>query len=449
MFYEPAFYGQAYNTMVEALLAVPLLKLNVFIPFALSVSTVLLSYSVFWVYTYYFYKKKNYVLAILCMALPILLPTEFQIMICISRGFMPGISFTLFGVYLFLTYKKPQKLILAGFFVTLGFVFNPNASILLSAFVTYYLFKPNITIRYELKYLFLGSLPAITYKIYIYWFYSAHPNYNLHIFPNAFQYSFSNWLKAVTEVYYLFMGLFPVVYNLGCLSILALLILVILIIKKSNKRHEQIAAIAGLCFVIFSFGINKVSDGSGSPFFPYSRMFLGIPVLYIFYLNILQKYSSTKVSPYVIGVIILMVFSFKVYSLPERINYVVKHNTGVVKVFKIKSLCQACDSINSLLKETGSEFLVLRTKKDEINYGCPALISEIITIHPTYERRTWIYKKYMFLESKKFLVFDDSDIKDTTLQEVQKNFYLVKGKNGITLEECYRMKQFELRPYKK
>ena len=90
LFYEPAFYGQAYNTMVEALLAVPFIKLNLFIPYALAVSSVIFSYSVIWIFSRYYFKRQNYFLAILCLALPIILPTEFQIMITISRGFIPG-----------------------------------------------------------------------------------------------------------------------------------------------------------------------------------------------------------------------------------------------------------------------------------------------------------------------------------------------------------------------
>ena len=227
LFYEPAFYGQAYNTMVEALLAVPFIKLNLFIPYALAVSSVIFSYSVIWIFSRYYFKRQNYFLAILCLALPIILPTEFQIMITISRGFIPGISFTLFGVYMLLTYQGRLKLILAGFFLAMGFIFNPNSSVILSAFSVYYLLKPNPNIWHEIKYLVLGGLPAVAYKVYVVWFYSSYPNYNLHIFPNAFEFSLGNWVNTVNEIYYLFMGLFPVVNNVGCLSILLLLIFVL------------------------------------------------------------------------------------------------------------------------------------------------------------------------------------------------------------------------------
>ncbi len=89
----------------------------------------------------------------------------------------------------------------------------------------------------------LGGLPAVAYKVYVVWFYSSYPNYNLHIFPNAFEFSLSNWVNTVNEIYYLFMGLFSVVNNVGCLSILLLVIFVLFILKKSKKRHEQLAAI--------------------------------------------------------------------------------------------------------------------------------------------------------------------------------------------------------------
>ena len=144
-----------------------------------------------------------------------------------------------------------------------------------------------------------------------------------------------------------------------------------------------------------------------------------------------------------------MVFSFKAYSLPNRINYIVKHNTGVVKVFKIKALCKTFDSLAMVLKNTNSEVLVLKTKRDEINYGCPALIEEMNTIHPSYERRLWVYKNYMFSELNQFLVYSDSILNDPKVVSLGNNYYLIKNEKTTTLEAWYNKNNFNLRPYKK
>lgn len=449
IFYEPAFYGQSYNSMIEAVLSLPMIWAGVFIPLALNISTVVLSYSAIWLFSWYFYKKGNFQLSILCLALPILLPTEFQLMISISRGFIPGIAFVLYGVYCYLTHKGNFKLALSGFFIAFGVVFNLNCSVILVPFVVYYLLQPSSTKRNELFLAFLGSLPAIFFKAFIVWFYSTFPNYNMHVFPNEFGYSIKNWTYAASEIYYLFKGLFPIVNNLGCLSIILLLVLLLLILKKSNKSHEKLAAVSGFLFILFSFGISKVSDGTGSPFFPYSRMFLAIPALYIFYLAIIKHYTSLRIPYYILLISVLGVFIFKTISLPDRIKYIVEHNTGAVRVDKIENICHSCDSIQRLLTQTKTDLIVLKTKRDEINYGCPALINGLKTIHPTYERRLWVYEKEMFTPRKKFLLYMEGQVKDTSMVMVAKNYYIVTLPSAITLEEWYKSQNFTLRNYNK
>lgn len=443
-FYEPAFYGQSYNTMLEALFALPFIKAGAFLPYAVILATLFFSYSVIWLFGYFFYKKANYLMAILCLALPIIMPSEFQVLIGIPRGFVPGLSLTLWGIYFFISNRRISNKVLSGFLITLGFVINPNTMVVMSAFGIWYLFKPITKKWNEIKWFAIGSLPAWFYKIYIIWFYTIHPNFNIHKFPNPFNYNFKTWKYVVSEVFYLFKGLFPIINNLGCLSIILLLVLVYIIYKKSDKRHEQFAAIAGLSFIIFSFGINKVADGTGSPFFAYARMFLGIPVLYLFFISILQNYSLIKTHYYAMIFVITGVFAYKSYALSDRINYIVKHNSGVVKVVKLKALCQSCDSLKDIMQQTNSDILVMASKRDEINYGCAALLS-LKTIHPTYERRTWVYEQEMFVKRKSILVYSESYIPNA--QKIMANYYVLNLNGKFSIEEWARLNGIELRSF--
>jgi hypothetical protein len=446
-FYEPAFYGQAYNSMLEALIAVPFIRIGVYIPYALGISTLLLSYSVIWLWAWYFYKKKAGLLSLICLALPLFMPSEFQIMIGISRGFVTGISVTLWGIYFLLTNQGKLKLMLAGFCIALGLILNPNTSIILSAFVIYYLLKPNAQKIFELTYLSLGFIPALLYKVFCIWFYTSHPNYNLHIFPNTFQYTLQNWLYIASEVFFVFKGLMPWVNNLGCLSLILLMVLVVLIFKKSNKSYEKLAALSGFLFIIFTFGINKVSDGTGSPFFAYARMYLGIPVLYVFYLSILIHNYKFRFPVYFIGIIILLSFILKTLPLNHHITNIVKHNTGVVKVVKIKDLCLTCDSIATYLTKTKSDIIVLKTKRDEINYGCPVL-SHIKTIHPSYERRTWIYEQEMTSPRSSLLVYSETPLKEQNTDILTKHLYLVNFDTRVSIKQWFEINRIKLRKYK-
>jgi len=56
-FYEPRFYGQAYNTMLESLIAVPLFIAGIEANFALPIITSLLAIFPFVLISFFFYKK--------------------------------------------------------------------------------------------------------------------------------------------------------------------------------------------------------------------------------------------------------------------------------------------------------------------------------------------------------------------------------------------------------
>ena len=77
-FYEPRFYGQAYNSSLEAFCAVPLYKLGVSphiaLPFITSVFTLLPFIGI----SIYSYLKKNKFIALVILSIPLLMPIEYD-----------------------------------------------------------------------------------------------------------------------------------------------------------------------------------------------------------------------------------------------------------------------------------------------------------------------------------------------------------------------------------
>jgi len=106
VFMEPFFYGQAYNYMVEALLAVPLIWVGMPVYFALPLVSGVLSVFPFVVPAFLFRKKGQFFWACTLLVLPVLLPLEYNLLTSVSRGFLQA---HLFVPLLFYPMLYPMK----------------------------------------------------------------------------------------------------------------------------------------------------------------------------------------------------------------------------------------------------------------------------------------------------------------------------------------------------
>ena len=98
MFRVPLFYGQDYNTMLEALVATPLVWLSVPIYYAVPVATHILFLFPFLFSAFYLFKKHYKTQAIFTLAILLCMPVGYDIMTAIPRGFVTGLFFTSFFI---------------------------------------------------------------------------------------------------------------------------------------------------------------------------------------------------------------------------------------------------------------------------------------------------------------------------------------------------------------
>src|ERR1035437_9167200 len=90
-FYQPCFYGQAYNPLIESFLAVPFLALKIPVYMALPLVTGLLGLFPFILFA--FLLRKNFPLAsMFSLALPVALPWFYSALAIMPRGFVTGIA---------------------------------------------------------------------------------------------------------------------------------------------------------------------------------------------------------------------------------------------------------------------------------------------------------------------------------------------------------------------
>lgn len=139
LFHEPRFYGQAYNSMLESLLAVPLFKLGLPLHIALPTITTLLTLFPFFVISILTYLKRSKVTGILILTIPLLLPIEYDFMTSISRGFVTGLAITSIALFSIFWSKSNISFIILGLLTIIGYSTSAN-SILLSLPCLFFLF---------------------------------------------------------------------------------------------------------------------------------------------------------------------------------------------------------------------------------------------------------------------------------------------------------------------
>ena len=288
-FHEPRFYGQAYNSMLEAFLAVPLYKLGIPAYKALPIITTLLAIFPFVFISLLVFLKRSPKLALLILSIPLVLPVEYSLITSLPRGFVTGIfisSFACLGIF----YPKSKRVFLSSFFVTvIGFSLNAN-SILLAIPCLVYLFLENIRNKQFYIYAAIGGIAGLAIHFFANYFYVTHPYNNTHEFPLAF--SFADLFTSLPHLNWYFNDVTPLLWNAGFLSLVLFIILAFLFYRKQEYKK---AAVIGFIpvLILLSLGVNKVHDGAASVYFSYSRMYLALPVLLAFSISLFSNVTSS------------------------------------------------------------------------------------------------------------------------------------------------------------
>ena len=127
LFYEPRFYGQDYNTMMEALFAVPFIKAGLPVYYAVPIATHLIFLIPFLFTAIYLFLKQRKEQALLVLAILLCMPTGYDIMNSIPRGFVTGMFFTSLFVVSLLNTKNYKFILINTFMAYVGYLVNQNS----------------------------------------------------------------------------------------------------------------------------------------------------------------------------------------------------------------------------------------------------------------------------------------------------------------------------------
>jgi len=304
LFYTPFIYGCNYGSMLESLLAVPFYKAGIPIYYALPLS------NAFWVLGLVFLlainlnkKYRNAQAGTLFLIVFALLPTEHFAILFAAKGHLAGILVSLVALILVIHSNSRQVMILVGLFTGLAFQLNPN-SLFLLFFIG--LFVENAK---SALYGFVGVLLSLFYMVITSYYSGILDSEFLHK-QWQIAFSFTELKNNLSYIDKYLNSVTPFDNTKGYLSLVILfLFIVTLFIKKMWYKGTWM--LLALFTILFSFGVNKVSDGSTDVLFHYSRFFLALAFCNALAFSLLVshiKFSKMFVFSASIGIFLIFIF---------------------------------------------------------------------------------------------------------------------------------------------
>lgn len=442
LFYVPRYYGQDYNTMMEGLFAVPFMKLGVPVYYAVPLATHVIFLTPFLFTAIYLFIKKRKQQAILVLAILLCMPVGYDIMNSIPRGFVTGIFFTSLFIINIINPNNFKYILLNTFLAYVGYLVSQNSVLVSAPFLAYLFFKNYKNKTYYL-YSMIGLALAFPVDYGLNHFYKENPHYIIYGFSNSF--SFDLFKEAVSHLDERFAHIGFFLEETSIVVITTLIGLSLLFIKKDKKIAVAFAGF--LLILLVSFSSSKVSDGIVWPFYSYSRMFLGLPIIIYLFLSAIEFNLEKWISP-----IILMAL---VYTGIKEINFkksITYHSQekfwGHVHLNTLPDIINTLDTYKRFCEENKiTDFVMVNGvwKDDEINYAGPAVYDDFPnTFKPSFERRSWRIDEEKKNIHERFIVYTADYDFDKHIQEQYKDIkikrlddyglFLIEGNKRTTVD---------------
>ena len=441
--YEPRFYGQDYNTFLESLFALPYLYAGLPVYKALPLATHTLFLLPFLFIAFYLSYKKSPSIGLLVLAIPLCLPAGYEVLTGIPRGFITGIFFSAFLLPALVNPLKPLQWTLSAVLAVLGYFINAN-SVMVSLPVLFYLFLVNLrTPRY---YLFtgLGLLSVVPCYFLFDYFYALHPDYVVYNLVNEFDLKY--FLQNLTHLDEAFVHLSFIAehQSIGMLLLIAGFTVYF-------YRHNQRLFLVLLCLILLlllSFFASKVREGSNWPFYSYSRMYLGLPLLLGMLLYFVKPLKKTR--RYMLVILVLGFSSYKLYTFPQAIaRYSDRQQWVGVHLEHIDSVKELMRFYKAHCKQEQCDTLIIANRfwmNTYLNYGGPAIDPDFpYTMETNSERRYRVREAMMNRVVPRFVYISakydlDRRLAQNTRLRLKRlddyGLYLVQGNTYTMSEFC-------------
>lgn len=382
-FHDIYFIGQKYNIALEALLSAPFVKMGLQPMYAMPLVTCVLSILPFVLFAYYFYKKKLYEVAFIFVIIPLVLPSEYQMVSFAPRGFVTGLAVSSIGIFGLLTYTNFVIRAIAFFLIFFSVEINPNSVLLTAPLLLYVFLQSNRKWNFVWN-AFVGLFVAMVVLFFIRRFYVQYPHYIVHEMK-ALECSLSNFAHVISNINNITKTFFPAVFHAG-IGALFILVLFLFFIFKRGFTSSKIASLFFIMLFVCTWFVNKISDGTANIDLPYYRMYLAIPILYgwfYFFANAKSFYNNKSVF-FLILFLVFSGFILKWSMFPVRAKRSVIEGSSVVCRYEISKLIQLKQFVmnDNLVRSTN---LIIHDHSLS-HYFFSSQLHYPVNIFPFYER---------------------------------------------------------------
>ena len=277
VFLWPYFYGQDYSPMLEALVAAPFVRVGLPLHLVMPVVSSALALLPYWSFAIWNHRHARYSAALFFAAMPLLLPVEYGLITTITRGFVTGIALLSFLPWILDLCNEKLGAILIGTTLSLAWFVNPNSLVFAVGFSGWYFLSGPSPVQRAMR-VGIGALPGLLAHVSAQAYCRSRPDRILFtIYDWRMDFHAKGILEGLSRLDTHFAWLAPVAWPFG--QVVGELLLIILFIAIWKRQWPVAAGVAcSMLLIVFSFAFAKVHDGSESVFFPFSRMFLALPL---------------------------------------------------------------------------------------------------------------------------------------------------------------------------
>lgn len=401
LFYEPCFYGQNYNVMIEALLAVPLLFLGMPHHYALPLATSFLLLLPVFLISFFSFKKRWYLTAFFSAVIPLAMPLRFHMISSMPRGFVTGPAVAAIAMIIVLAGESQWRFFWFGLLGVLSVVILPSA-VLIMIPVGLYVSLTHWREMRNMALLMVGATIGGLFYVFKNYFYELNPEYNYYSrIDGALFFNFDNLLYNIKNYEHYFSDVTPIIFNDYYTLQVFFLLLFSYVFFKSKLYIRFFIFIFSLILILLTLGFEKISDGTISIFYPYSRYYFSIFYLMIFFVWLVDKKKSDFLKYKKNIVILFIVFAplfLKMVVDTTSGNYQINVREEItlqraVFVDSTDSVYKDSEKLKSVAEQFDAELII--GNNFLMNYAFPALYrgATPTLLMPAgrerLERRTW------------------------------------------------------------
>jgi len=449
-FHEPRFYGQDYNTMIEALLAAPLLALHVPHFVALPVPTSLLALVPFFLLAYLCSRLGRPFSAVFALALPLCLPLRFHLLTMLSRGFVTGGFFGCLTILLGVMAPWRVRFFVFSLAAIVSISILPNAALLVVPFGVFLLMSEPQKAKALLGSALGASLGLVLHGS-VQYFYVLHPGSALFSLGTAAHdpsVSFDALLGGFLHLEDYLGDVFPLFLNSW--GAILLLLSVPLILLIALRRYASFLALASAnLMLVLCMSLEKIRVGSESIFYSWSRYFEPLPLMLVLSVMWVEEalnrgLVAKALKP--VAMVLLALCGLWAYRVQgQETREAIDAEVGVPQRYlylaRVDEVYSRCDKLNEEVARTGAELVLFEWSNSLLlNYACPAVLNESFeTLCPSYERRTWLLDKQLHASKTRLLFYGvdwnfveraQRDGEQMLLLESRPNLIFVKMSSG-------------------